>query len=77
MLSTDGTIMPIAGLSRQRRHAVVQTRDMLGLNKDANLVDERKRWLASVLAVGQAQPQDMLLFLQTAPYRHILATALL
>lgn len=77
VLSTDGTIMPIAGLSRQRRHAVVQTRDMLGLNKDANLVDERKRWLASVLAVGQAQPQDMLLFLQTAPYRHILATALL
>lgn len=69
--------MPIAGLSRQRRHAVVQTRDMLGLNKDANLVDERKRWLASVLAVGRAQPQDMLLFLQAAPYRHILTTALL
>lgn len=77
ILSTDGTIMPIAGLSRQRRHAVVQTRDMLGLHKDANLVDERKRWLASVLAIGQAQPQDMLLFLQTAPYRHILATVLL
>lgn len=75
-LSTDGTITPIPELTRQRRHAVVKTRDMLGLNKDAGLVDERKRWLASAIAVLQNSPQDFPRFLQDAPYRYILATAL-
>ncbi len=74
-LSTDGTIEPLPELTRQRRHAVVQTRDMLGLNKDSDLVDERRRWLASAIAVLQAAPADFPDFLQSAPYRHILATA--
>lgn len=75
-LSTDGTIEPIPSLNRQRRHAVTQTRDMLGLNRDSNLVDERKRWLASALDVSCQAPDALPQFLQSAPYRHILATVL-
>ena len=74
-LSTDGTIEPLPELTRQRRHAVTQTRDMLGLNKDSNLVDERKRWLNSAIAVLRQVPADFPEFLQSAHYRHILATA--
>ncbi|CAN7209026.1 TIGR02646 family protein [Pseudorhodoferax sp. LjRoot39] len=73
-LSTDGTVEPIAGLTRSQRHAVTQTRGMLGLNADANLVDERKRWFSSALMVLRHTPDDLAIFLQTAPYRHILAT---
>lgn len=75
-LSTDGTLEPIAGLTRAQQHAVRQTCDMLGLNKDSNLVDERQRWLKSALVVLQQTPNDLPQFLQTAPYRHILATVL-
>jgi uncharacterized protein (TIGR02646 family) len=74
-LSTDGTIEPQPELARQRRHAVIQTRDMLGLNKDSNLVDERRRWLARAIEILQQAPSDFPDFLQSAPYRHILATA--
>ena len=73
-LSTDGTIEPIGTLSRKRRHAVTQTRDMLGLNKDANLVDERRRWFANAIAILRDTPADLHAFMQAAPYRHILAT---
>lgn len=76
-LSTDGAIEPLPQLSRQRRHAVVQTRDMLGLNQDSNLVDERQRWLAKAIDILQQDPADFPGFLQYAPYRHILAAALL
>lgn len=75
-LSTDGTIEPIAGLTKAQQHTVRQTRDMLGLNADSNLVDERKRWLAHAIAVLQQAPNDIQDFLQTAPYRYMLATAL-
>ena len=74
-LSTDGTIEPLPGLNRQRRHVVTQTRDMLGLNKDSNLVDERKRWLASAIAILQQNPASLSEFLHDKPYRYILATA--
>lgn len=73
-LSTDGTIEPLPDLTRARRHAVVQTRDMLGLNMDSNLVDERKRWLASAIEVLQSAPGDISQFLAQAPFRAILAT---
>lgn len=75
-LSTDGTIEPIPGLTRSQAHNVRQTRDMLGLNADANLVDERQRWFAKTIAVLQQTPSDIQQFLQTAPYRHMLETAL-
>ena len=73
-LSTDGTIEPIAGLSKQQNHAVRHTRNMLGLNADANLVDERQRWLRNALLVLRQKPGDIHIFLQSAPYRHMLAT---
>ncbi|GAB2744004.1 TIGR02646 family protein [Melaminivora jejuensis] len=75
-LSTDGTIEPIAGLSQKQQRLVGRTLDMLGLNADSNLVDERQRWLRSALAVLQQAPADIHTFLQTAPYRHMLATVL-
>ena len=75
-LSTDGTLEPTAGLTRARQHQVRQTRDMLGLNKDSNLVDERQRWLKNSLAVLTQAPNDLPLFLKNAPFRHILATTL-
>ncbi len=75
-LSTDGTVEPIAGLTRRQLHTVRQTRDMLGLNADSNLVDERKRWFAQTIAVLQQAPNDIEKFLHTAPYRYMLATAL-
>ena len=75
-LSTDGTLEPIPGLTKAQRHLVRQTRDMLGLNADSNLVDERKRWLAQTIAVLKQAPDDIQKFLQTVPYRYMLATAL-
>ena len=75
-LSTDGTIEPIVGLTRKQLHPVRQTRDMLGLNADSNLVDERQRWLRNALVVLQQTPGDIHTFLQSAPYRHMLATVL-
>ena len=74
-LSTDGSIQPLAGLTRQRRHAVIQTRDMLGLNKDSDLVIERQKWLKQSIVVLQLVPNDLPAFLKTAPFRYILATA--
>ncbi|QKE41937.1 MAG: TIGR02646 family protein [Ferrovum myxofaciens] len=75
-LSTAGTIEPIVGLNRNRMHQVHQTRDMLGLNKDSNLVDERRRWLKSAVAVLAQAPNDLPSFLLNAPFRHILATSI-
>jgi uncharacterized protein (TIGR02646 family) len=76
VLTTTGTIEPTAGLTRARAHQVRQTRDMLGLNRDTNLVDERERWLQQMLAVLRQAPDDIGAYLQQIPYRHILATAL-
>lgn len=73
-LSTDGTIEPLARLTRKQRHPVCQTRDMLGLNADSNLVDERKRWLAYAITALQRDPGRIHTLLQTVPFRHILAT---
>ncbi|WP_199456503.1 MULTISPECIES: retron system putative HNH endonuclease [unclassified Marinobacter] len=75
-LSTDGTIEPIADLNRAEKHTVNQTRDMLGLNKDSALVDDRQKWLNSALAVLRESPNDINAFLQSAPFRHILATVI-
>lgn len=75
-LSTDGSIQPAAGLTRARRHAVKQTRDILGLNRDTSLVSDRQKWLSNVMTILVQAPADLPLFLQSAPYRHILAATL-
>ena len=36
-------------LTRGRRHPAVQTRAMLGLNKNSNLVNEQKKWFTRLL----------------------------
>lgn len=75
-LSTDGTIEPVLGLSKKRKHEVTQTCKILGLNKDAALVDERKRWLRQGLEIAQKLPADLVAFINAAPYRHMLNTVL-
>lgn len=75
-LSTDGTIEPVLGLSKSRKHEVTQTCRILGLNKDATLVDERKRWLRQGLEIAQKLPADLVAFINAAPYRHMLNTVL-
>jgi uncharacterized protein (TIGR02646 family) len=74
-LSTDGTIEPVAGLTKQRKHQVLQTCGMLGLNKDAGLIDDRKRWFSTALVIAQTAPAQLSAFLGVAPFRHIMATA--
>jgi len=71
-LSTDGTIEPAAGLTRRQKHDVKQTRDMLGLNADSSLVDDRQKWLKNALEVLMTSPTDFATFLQKSPFRYIL-----
>ena len=73
-LSTDGTIQPISGLSKRRTHEVTQTRDMLGLNADTNLVIEREKWVKQAQFILENQPEDFDYFLQEVPFRYILHT---
>ena len=41
-LLTDGTILPIKGLTRREKHLVIQTRDMLGLNTETLRLEREK-----------------------------------
>lgn len=70
---SDGQLEPLTGLSRQRKHAVRQTRDMLGLQSPM-LVQQRKQWLEAALEVAQLNPALLHGFLADNPFRHILAT---
>lgn len=71
-LSTDGTIQPISGLTKRRTHDVKQTRDMLGLNADTNLVIEREKWVKQAQFILENQPAYFDDFLQEVPFRYIL-----
>ncbi len=80
VLSTvDGKIEPKVYLTRKQRHPVVKTRDMLGLNANPVLVEERFEWIDKYLealkfAVAQGNPTLADQFLQAAPFRYILKT---
>lgn len=74
-LQTNGHIEPILGLTRGEKHLVVQTREMLGLNKDTGLVKDRADWFQNVLKVAQQMPEDIDAFLAQSPFRYILQTA--
>jgi uncharacterized protein (TIGR02646 family) len=74
--SMDGSIQPVLGLTRTRKHQVTKTRDMLGLNVDSNLLDERKKWFDQTLVILREAPTDIQLFLQTAPFRYILTASI-
>ncbi|MEN2506147.1 retron system putative HNH endonuclease [Stutzerimonas stutzeri] len=70
-LSIDGQLEPMPDLSRQRKHAVRQVRDMLGL-QSAALVRERRQWIAAVIELMQNEPSLVPAFLANKPFRHIL-----
>ena len=73
---SNGRIEPLPTLTKRQRHPVVQTRDMLGLNKDPNLVNERKKWFAQAIAMLQTAPDDIDQFLQSAPFRALIAASI-
>ncbi|HPF90975.1 MAG: TIGR02646 family protein [Flavobacteriales bacterium] len=73
-LSTDGTIEAAVGITQERQTAVEQTRDILGLNDNAELVDERRAWFEAAIEVEEEDPSSLPGFLSTAPYRYILST---
>jgi uncharacterized protein (TIGR02646 family) len=70
-LTLDGQLEPMPELSRQQKHAVCQTRDMLGLQNPA-LVRDREIWIKSVLELMKADPALVQVFLADKPFRHIL-----
>jgi len=70
-LSTDGQLEPMPDITRQRKHAVRQTRDMLGL-QNAALVRERQQWIEAVIELMRGQPALVPTFLADKPFRHIL-----
>lgn len=76
-ISTDGTIEPLSSLNRSQKHNVIQTRDMLGLNKDPELVDERKRVFLNVLEIARTAPDLLTLFLASQPFRYIISSAVI
>jgi hypothetical protein len=51
---------------------VKQTRDMLGLNADTNLVIEREKWVKQAQFILENQPAYFDDFLQEVPFRYIL-----
>lgn len=70
-LASDGQLGPMPELTRRRKHAVCQTRDMLGLQNPI-LVQERKRWIDAALEVLRTDPSLLSDFLRDKPFRHIL-----
>ncbi|MBN3043366.1 TIGR02646 family protein [Pectobacterium brasiliense] len=74
--NSNGWIEPLPTLTRRQRHPVVQTRDMLGLNKDPNLVSERKKWFTQAVTVLKTAPDDIDQFLQLAPFRALIAASI-
>lgn len=72
----DAVRIALPTLTRRQRHPVVQTRDMLGLNKDPNLVSERKKWFTQAVAVLKTAPDDIDQFLQLAPFRALIAASI-
>lgn len=76
LLQNDGRIEPILGLGKTQKHQVIQTRDMLGLNKDTRLVKDRADWFQSIVKVVHETPEAIDDFLAQSPFRYILQTVL-
>ena len=71
ILNTDGSIEPLPQLTRQEKHFVKQTRDMLGL-QEPNLMREREEWIKSIIELMQQYPSLVSTFLADKPFRYIL-----
>ncbi|MCK5719907.1 MAG: TIGR02646 family protein [Thiomargarita sp.] len=71
-LLTDGHIEPVNDLTKNEKHIVKQTRDMLGLNNSA-LVRTRQKWVATLSSMMQRDPsKDISSWLQDKQFRYIL-----
>lgn len=73
-LSTDGIISPLSSLSRRQRHTPRQALDMLGLNRDTTLVQDRKKATQAFQEILQQSPEDADVYLAQRPFRYILDT---
>lgn len=71
ILNTDGSIEPLPQLTRQEKHFVKQTRDMLGL-QEPNLMREREEWIKAIIKLMQQNPSWVSVFLADKPFRYIL-----
>ncbi|WP_264228025.1 hypothetical protein [Pantoea ananatis] len=49
---------------------------MLELNKAPNLVSERKKWFTQAVAVLKTAPDDIDQFLQSSPFRALIAASI-
>ncbi|CAN1605007.1 retron system putative HNH endonuclease [Pseudomonas mediterranea] len=70
-LTSDGALEPMPSLTRNEKHQVRQTRDMLGLQSPA-LVNEREKWIKTLVVVMKNDASAVEEFLKTIPFRHIL-----
>jgi uncharacterized protein (TIGR02646 family) len=75
-LSTDGTIDRIRVENSPWPAEAEATLALLGLNDDSDLVDRRRDWFRSLLEVMRTDPRGLSNFLQSAPYRYILAASI-
>lgn len=73
VLSSEGSIGPLQTLSKQQKHQVTQTRDMLGLNIP-ELVRDRKKWFEKAIFIAQELPHELNDFLSEMPFRHLMKT---
>ena len=74
--TTDASLHPHESLSRAGKHLVRQTCDMLGLNADSALVQERQNWLKQMLEIRKMAPDAVNDFLREAPFRYVFGTLL-
>ena len=70
-LSTDGSIVPIEGLTRREKHKVIQTRDMLGLNSSI-LVQDRKKIVTNYTSLLRLNPTMAYDYIKNKEFRYIL-----
>ncbi|WP_420230926.1 retron system putative HNH endonuclease [Pseudomonas sp. ABY48] len=70
-LTSDGALEPMPLLTKNEKHRVRQTRDMLGL-QSPTLVNEREKWIKALVAVMKEEASATDEFMRTIPFRHIL-----
>lgn len=71
ILMLDGSIEPLLQLTRQEKHFVKQTRDMLGLQQ-TDLMREREEWVKAIKQIIAINPNLVTAFLKDKPFRYIL-----
>lgn len=72
--TSDAFIRPKDNPDKKRREAVRQTCDILGFNRDTELVADRQKALKNFLVILKSFPTEIDDFLHDKPFRHILRT---